>query len=812
MISFIQHVRSNLRSLATQPVFSVVAVVSLAVGIGVNTAIFSAIDALLLRSPAIKDLDRSVIVFDSAEGREDTGTSFPAFQLLRAQREVFSKVMATAGTRPLVLTDGERRDQVYGELVTADFFTMADVGLQIGVSPGADIDRPGDPPAVLVLSHGFWQRRFGSDPSVVGRTLVVNGRVFTVVGVARPGFTGLDGEVSADLWIPLTQWAHLIEEPTRLTGDEHWLRTVATLQPGVTEERARSAVEIVSRQLPRTAGQQLRVRPARQRLTGSVLEAIAIGAAAFSGGLIVLALACANVTSLFLARAAARQREMSVRVALGASRARLVGTWLTECLVLCLSAGGIGLVLASWLIELAAGFTPPVEIGGATGATFPLDFHLDVRVFMFAFGLSTLVACAIGLVVGLQGSKPGVTRAIPSDRTTARRFAPGFNVRSAVIAVQIALSLILLIPCGLFIRSAVNASEMSPGFSSDRVLLLPISSNQAGARVKKPAGFEQELSDRVARLSGVESTTVMDPVPLWFGGKFAGFKDARAGASATTLRLGYSCIGLGYFTTLQIPLLRGRDFSRADGATAPLVAIVNETLARKLWPAGDALGQRLTTHDGTLEIVGIAKDAKYLSLGDVGQGWVYRPIAQDPTDNPALSLAVRTTGDPLALRAAIEREVKALIPGWPSFQFRTLDEGMALQRRVPRFGAMVLGVLGAFGALLAAVGIYGVIAFSVQQRTREIGIRRALGAPDTTVMSLVIRQGMAVCAAGGAVGLIVALVVTQLLRGLLFGISAVDPLAYTAMLSLLAGVAYLACRLPARAALRVNPVDVLRRE
>jgi putative ABC transport system permease protein len=812
MASFLEDIKYSLRRLVKLPVFSLVAVFSLALGIGVNTAIFSALDALLLRPLAVRDLDRTVIVYDTSVQNADAGTSFPVFRILQDRRETFSGVMAIAGARPLSMIDGDRREQVFAELVTADFFSIADVTLQLGRPLGREIDRVDDPPSVAVLSHAFWQRRFGADPAIVGKTIVLNGQPFVAMGVARPGFTGLDAEVSADLWVPMTTWAHLMGESGRLTGAEHWITTVAALQPGVTVEQARAAVAVAARQVPQTPGQRTQVRPARQRTMLSAVDTLAISAAAFGGGLLVLALACANVTSLLLARAAGRQREMSVRMALGSSRARLVRLWVSESLVLCVLAGGIGLLVASWLLDLVVAFKPPTEIGQSESPTLPIGFQLDVRVFAFALGLSTLVAVVVGLISGLQGSKPGVTRAITSDRVTDRRFAPGFNVRSAVIALQVSLSLLLLIPCGLFVRSWLNSSAMATGFSADHVLLLPISSNQAGVRVRKPAGFEQELSDRIARLPGVESATVMDPVPLWFGGKSAFFGVDGSAAAERGHRLLYSCIGPGYFDTLKIPLLRGRDFNRSDSASAPFVAIVNETLARRLWPGGNALGQRLRSHDGVLEVVGIARDAKYLSLAETDEPYLYRPIAQRESDNPALSLAVRTTGDPMRMRAAVEREVKSLAPGWPSFQFRTLDEGVQLQRSLPRFGATLLGVLGAFGALLAAVGIYGVMAYVVQQRAGEIGIRLALGAPGFSVVGLMIRQGMAVCAAGGALGLMVALGVTQFLRSVLYGVSAADPVAYATVSALLLGVAFLACYLPARHAATVNPVEVLRRE
>lgn len=809
-MTWFQDITYSLRGLAKQKVFTLVAVVSLALGIGLNTAIFSALDALLLRPLDLRDLDRTVIVYDSSAGNADAGTAFSTLQLLSDRRDLFSGVMATAGTRPLSLTDGDRREQVHAEVVTADFFAIANLTLQLGRPLGSEIDRVVDPPAAVVLSHAFWQRRFGADPGIVGKTLVLNGRSFAVMGVAQEGFTGLDAEASADLWVPMTTWAHVMGESARLTSDEHWMRTFAALQPGVTSEQAHAAVASIARQTGEPGDYRMHVRPARERSVASAMDTLAIGAAAFAGGLLVLALACANVMSLLLARAAGRQREMSVRMALGSSRARIVRLWLSECLVICLVAGGIGLLVAAWMLDMVVAFRPPVQVGQLESATLPLAFQLDLRVFLFALGLSMLVACVVGLISGLQGSRAAATRVITSDRVTDRRFAPGLNLRSAVIALQVCLSLLLLIPCGLFVRSALNASSMDAGFAADHVLLLPISSNQAGVRVQKPDGFEQLISDRMALLPGVESATVMDPVPLWFGGRFAHF--SAANEPEHRHRLGYSSIGPDYFTTMRIPLLSGRDFTRHDNGSAPPAAIVNETLARQLWLGTNALGQRLRSHDGVLEVVGIARDAKYLSLGEHSEAWVYLPIAQSPTDNPALSLAVRTTGDPMQLRAAVEREMKALMPDWPSFQFRTLDEGVQLQRSVPRFGATVLGMLGAFAALLAAVGIYGVMAYVIQQRTREIGIRLALGAPGVSVVRLMIGQGMAVCGAGGALGLLLALGITQFLQSVLFGISAVDPLAYVVMSSLLCGVALLACYLPARHAATVNPVEILRRE
>ena len=712
--------------------------------------------------------------------------------------------MAFSGARPLLFSDGDRREQVYAEVITADFFSIADIRLQLG-RPFDSVDRPSDPPFVALLSDRFWARHLNSNPDIVGKTIVLNDRAFTVAGVATPDFSGFDPEIASDLWIPLTAWAHLVGEPGRLTGEEHWLRTVARLKDGVSLEQAQTAVAIAALALSPPSGQETRVRPVNESSAESTTDALAIGGAAFAVGLLVLALACMNVTSLLMARAAARQKEMAVRMALGGSRWRLVRAWLIDSFLISALAGAAGLVLAAWLIDLVVAFKPPVEIGQAQAPTLALTFKLDLRVFGFALGLSTLPALFMGLMAGLQASSPRALQHVKADK----RFAPGFNARSIIIASQMALSLVLLIPCGLFVRSWLNASVIDPGFATDGVLLLPISSDQSGVRVQKPIGFEQALIDRVGALPGVEAVTAMDPVPLWFGWN-AAFYSIDGGEAQ--IRVNYARIAPGYFDTLRIRLLRGRDFTRSDTASAPPVAIVNETMARRYWPDGDAVGARIRRGDSVVQVVGVARDAKYASLAEVSEPFLYHPLAQEPTTNLTLSLAVRTAGDPLALREPIQREVRALIPSWPVFQFRTLAEGFELQQQLPRFSAALLGMLGSLGLLLAAVGLYGVMTYVVGQRTHEIGIRLALGSPVVRVMTLVVKQGMTVCLAGAGVGMAAALAVSQFLTSVLYGISPADPLTFVLVPVLLIGVGLLACYLPARHAARVNPLLALRRE
>ena len=804
-MTLLQDLRYCLRSLAKQPAFAAIACVSLGLGIGLNTAIFSVLDALLLRPPALRQLDRAFVIFHGAPGRDDQGTSYRAFQLYRDRLEPLGRVMAVSGPRPMALAQGERRDQVQAELVTANFFAIASVQLRMGTGFDHAADGTSGAHLVAVLSHEAWQRQFASDPTIVGRSIMLNGHAFTVAGVAEAGFRGLSSEVAADLWIPMATWAHIVGEPGRLTGDEHWVTTYVELNPGVGFEQAQTVVAASLAALQPPAGQQARMRPA-SGLRVPVIDLLAIGGGAFAVGLLVLALACTNVANLLLARAAARQREMSIRLALGSSRAGLLRLWILETAVLCAGAAALGLIAARWIVDAVAAFRPPVLLGDAQASGLPVALHLDVRVFAFTVGLAGATALLVGLVAGLQGSRPRATLATHTDRAGDRRFAPGFNVRSGIIALQLTLSTLLLLPCGLFVRSAVEATTMSPGFGTSNVLLLPIASNQAGVRVRKPPGFEEELVARVSRLPGVDAATVTDPVPLWFADSAAQF----AVEGGEPQRITYARIGTGYFDTFGIRLLRGRAFTTADGASAPRVAIINETMARRSFPEGHAVGRYLRRGKESLQIVGVAADAKYTTLADSGVLWLYLPLAQNPTDNLSLSLAVRTRGEPLQLRGAIEREVTALVPHWPLFGFRTLDEGLRMQQALPRVAAAVLGGLGAFGLLLAALGTYGVMAYVVEQRRHELGIRLALGAPLRSIVTLVVRQGAGVCLVGTAVGVALALAAAQFLSSVLYGVSPFDPFTFIVIPALLLAVALLACYLPARDATRVDPLDSIR--
>jgi predicted permease len=801
-----QDIRYTYRGLRRHPGFFLAAILSLALGMGVNTAIFSATDALLWKPLPVRDPDRTVYVFHSAPANPDVGTSFRAFEAYGRRTDLFAAAMAFTGARPMLMGDAGGRETVYAAPVTSDFFSIADVPLQLGRPLDAAAHAGNDPAFSVILSHRSWTRLFGADAAIVGRGIVLNDSFFTVSGVARAGFPGLDPEVSVDLWLPLTTWTQVVVEPARLTSDEHWLTMLATLRDGVSLEHAQSALEAMPDARSASEKQRVRLRPISQRTSGGVTDAFLISGSAFLAGSVVLALAWTNVASLVIARAAARQREMSIRAALGGSRLQLLRLWLVETAMISVVASVGALVVASWMLDAAVAFEPPVLIGHPGSATLPIDFQMDARVLAFVLGLSALTTIVVSLFSGVRLTADRAIR--QPGEGSERRFLPGLNLRSAVLAFQLVLSLVLLIPGGLLVRSGFKAAAVDPGFAAENVLLLPISSKQSGVRVQKPADFDMQLIARVASLPGVRAVTAMDPVPLWFSGNTAFFSTDEAVAQ----RFGFSRVAPRYFTTLGLPLVRGRDFTATDNASAPPVAIINETLARRFFPGGDALGRTIRRGKTTMDIVGVAADAKYMSLAERSRPWVFQPLAQDPTDNPSLSLAVKIERDSAELRRRIEREVRTLAPAWPAFGFRRLEEGLHLQRRIPRTGATVLGALGAFALVLSAVGIYGVTAYVVTARTREMGIRLALGSPTGHVTSLVVKQVMRVCVPGAAVGTGLALAPARVMDALLVGTSPADPATFVLVPLSLLGIAVLASYLPARQAARTNPLTVLRAE
>jgi putative ABC transport system permease protein len=490
----------------------------------------------------------------------------------------------------------------------------------------------------------------------------------------------------------------------------------------------------------------------------------------------------------------------------------LIRQLLTESLVLALLGGLGGLLVATWVVSSVLAIKPPTPPGDMGLPTFALDFKVDPRVFGFTLLLSVIASLAFGLAPAIQASKADLISALKTETAGNRSGRRRFSLRNFLVVSQVAMSILLLISAGLFTRSWLHSASLHPGFDTDHVLMLSLATDQAGLNINKPPGFDQQLVDQVAALPGVQAASLVDPVPLWFGGKFAYFTiEGRDSSSAEPI--GHSHVSAGYFNTMHIPFVTGRDLDNVDTMSAGKVAIVNQTMANRYWPGANPLGKRIINKEATIEVVGVVRDVKQRTLGEAPQPWMYIPISQNTTSNQIRpTLLVRTVDTPSKIAGAIQREVKTLDPTWPIFDFKTLSDSVSIQAFVPRIVATFLGGIGLFGLLLAAAGVYGLVAYSVSQRTQEIGIRLALGARASDVLSLVIRQGLALILVGLAIGGVAAFLLTRFLAVFLNGISPVDIVTFVSVSLLMVAAGLLACWIPARRATKVDPMIALRYE
>jgi putative ABC transport system permease protein len=813
--------RFALRSLRKAPGFTAVAVLTLALGIGANTTIFSVINGILLKPPpGVADPARVVSIYTSDFSSGPYGSSsYPDFEAVRAETSVFSGV-AIYDLRPLALAVGDEAEMITGQAVSGDFFSMLGTAPLAGrlLEPG-DARVPGTE-AVVVLSYGLWQRRFGGDAGIVGRDVRLNGHTFRVVGVAALGFHGLLQGVAVDAWVPATMIPILDAGSDDLTNlGSRGFFMAARLRPGVALSQARDRLAALARarfeQFPdywRTvsgAGRQLTVLPESATRVPPQGRGIALSAAAIllvAVGLVLL-IACANVANLLLARASRRRREIAVRISLGARRGQLVRHLMAESLLLAGAGAGVGLLLAQWLTGAVADFrlrTIPVRLR--------LDLGMDAHVLGFTALVAVVTAVAFGLVPALKASRPNLVAEIKGETAVER--GRWLSLRSGLVVAQVAVSLMLLVGAGLFLRSLGEVAHVDPGFDPGNTVLLSFDLQSNGFTDERGRVFYEQLLQRAQALPGVEQATLAQAIPLGRccsrrGIAIEGYTP-RPGEST---EINWNVVGTDYFRALRIPLVRGRAFTPQDRAGAPLAAIVNQAFARRYWPGQDPLGKRLGLRGPQgpfAEVVGVARDGKYRSLSEDPLPFLYVPFAQEYRS--AMTLYVRAAADPRLLLPLLRNEVKQMAPGLPVIDPTTLQEAVSVALLPHRIGAAALGVLGGLAALLAVVGLYGVLAYSVTQRTREFGIRGALGADRRQLVARVVGEGMLLSAVGTGIGLVLALAVTQFVRGFLFGISALDPVAFAGMTLLVAGVTLVASWLPARRAARVAPMEALRYE
>jgi predicted permease len=812
-----RQLRYGIRVLARSPLFTLTAVLSLAIGLGANTTIFTIANALLLApTRGVADMDRLVDVGRTQDGRGFDTVSYPTYADLRDHNSVFTGMFAVRfEPRPVSLGGPDGADRAFSQEVSASYFEVLGVTPAIGrVFHGRD-EQFGVPLREVVLSDAFWRRHFASDPDAIGRDLVLNGDHFTIVGVTPRGHTGTT-IVAPDLWVPLTAYAQAMPSESLLRGRENsWLVMGARLEPGVTLAQARTEMNARMAALARAypdayRGKGLAVEHASRvpGEFGDVIIPIIFALAAVVG--LVLLIACTNLAGIMLARAASRSREVAVRLALGASRGQLVAQFLTESLLVFAAGGAAAILIARVMTQVLASFLPE------TAVPLAMDFALDGRVLAFAAGLALVTGVLTGLAPALASTRASLVPDLKQQSAGGGRQ----RLRHSFVAVQMGLSLVLLVSSGLFLRAFQAAVDVKPGFDIDPIDIASVDYSVRGYSDDRTISATEEIRSRLAALPGVARAAVGAVVPL--GGDGLGLGTLRvAGASEPdSANTDWNVISPEFFETMGLPIARGRAFTSADRAGAPDVAIVNETMARRLWPGADAIGQRLETgnfrpgHEGvdrTFTIVGIARDAKYRWLGDGSRSFIYVPIAQQPWRTPNFFLRHEAGLAPGAgLAAGIRGVLKDVDPNLPLVRVMTLRDVADVGLLPQRLAASVAASLGSVALLLAAIGLYGVTAFTVARRAREIGVRVALGATPGRVKSLIVGQALKLTAIGGSVGLLAAIGLARLISDLLFGVSPLDPIAFGTTVVALLLITVVASYVPARRAAHINPIAALR--
>lgn len=813
MESLIKDIQYGFRNLLKRPSYTAIALITLALGIGANTVIFSLISTVLLRPLPVPHPEQLVEVYGTLhQGADYTIQSYLNYKDYRDRNNVFSGLMSYRFS-PMSLSHDNHNERVWGYLVSGNYFDTIGVQPFLGryFLPEED-QTPGSHP-VAVISHACWQKRFASAQNVIGQSLRINNRLFTVIGVTPEGFRGIEIAYAPELFVP-TMMAQEIEPGNTWfdSRDSDNLFVVGRLKPGITTAQAESALKTITDQLGREYPHENGGRGVRLLTPGLFIPDIRNSVIGFSGVLmgvvgLVLLLACVNLANLLLARATERRKELAIRVAMGASRTRLVRQLVTEAVLLSLGGGLGGLFLAMWINALVSSMKLPTDLA------FVIDLRLDWRVLTFGLAVSLVTGISFGLLPALQSSRPDLIPALKDEKSMA-----GFRrsrLRNALVVVQVALSLVLLVCAGLVVRSLQVAQSTRPGFTPENAVALSFDLGLQGYTEEKGRAFQKQILERAPSVPGVRSAALVLTLPLSLDYSFTTiYVEGQPATGTTNLPLAVpNLISPNYFRTMEIPL-RGRDFSDRDNQEESRVAIVNETFARRLFPGRDAIGGRFN-FDGPdkpyWEVVGVVADGKYNSLGEDPKPAFYRPLQR--IYRSGVTLVARTaTADPKSAIAGLRNELLRLDPTLPLYNVKTLAEHMSLPLFPFRVAAILLGSFGVLAIVLAAIGIYGVMSYVVAGRTREVGVRVALGASRSDVLLLIMRQGMSLALIGLVVGLVVGFAAAQLLVRLLFGVSPADPLTFAGVSILLALVAGLACYLPARRATKVDPLVALRYE
>jgi predicted permease len=814
MENLFHDLRFGFRRLIKTPGFAIIAILSLALGIGANTAIFSLVNIILFRPMPYANPQEVVSV--SAVGKEGAmaAFSYPNYIDFRDRNEVLSGMLVSRFTYMSLSRNGNN-EKIWGNLVSGNYFDVLGVKPALGRTflPEEDKTRLSHP--VVVISHALWQTRFGGDPSVVDSDVLINGRKFKIIGVAPAGFKGTEVIYTPEIYAPFAMQKWIEPESDYLDRrDAGNMFAAGRLKPGVSRAQAVASLNILAAQLARdfpadNEGLKIEILP-----TGFVLPQIRnsmLGISAALMGLValVLLIACANLANLLLARAAERGKEIAVRLSIGASRGRIIRQLLTESVMLAVAGGLVGMALAQWIIDLIMALKPPVDIPIA------LELYVDWRVLVFSMIVSVITGVLFGLVPALQATRPDLIPALKdaASQSGVRRSL----LRNGLVVTQISVSLILLIAAGLTLRALQQLRGLNPGFNPENALMMNFDLSLQGYQTEAGAQFRKRLLNRVESLPGVQSASITDFMPLslsYNSGQvlIEGRPQERGVNTPTAMQ---SDVGLKYFETIGTPLVAGRDLNEQDQEGKTRSVVVNETFARKFFPGANpienALGKQFRTSPERQpwQIVGVAKDGKYWTIGEPPQPFVWFPIGDQLAYN---YLLVRTSAKPETVIGAVRGEFRNLDPNLPVTDVKTLTEHMKLSLFPARAFAALLSAFGLLALALAAIGIFGVMSYAVSQRTREIGVRMALGAGAMDVFKLVVGRGLMLTAIGVAIGLALALVGMRLISNLLYNVSAIDPLAFAGVTLLLVAVAFLACYFPARRAMKTDPMVALRYE
>lgn len=810
------------RLLLRSPGFTAIAVLSLAVGIGFNTALFSIVDALLLRPMPVERPDRLVDVYTrGSDGGRYATSSYPDFLDFRSRNEVFQDML---GYSPAIaaVKFGERSRMALGEVVTGNYFQVLGVGTTLGRTLLPEDDRPGAQRAV-VLSHQAWVRDFGANPGVLNKRLTIHGQPYTIVGVAPEAFTGMVPMLQPEMWLPIA-WVEEVEpagiqdvvtSPTGQTRVERrgqrWMFIKGRLKDGETVARADANLQLIMTQLaaehpqtntdrPIAVATGVRVHPDADRAVRPVAIGLMLGIG------LVLLIACANVANMLLARASARQKEIGIRLAIGATRGRLVRQLLTESLVLAACGALAGVAVAAVLLPLIHALPLPIPV------PLGLNMRIDGRVLLYTSLVATLAGLIAGLAPAVRATRPDLASSMKGEGSSQRTAGRRWSLRDGLVAGQTAVTLVLLVSAALLTRSLIEAQRIDLGFRAEGLVAVSAEFSLLGYDANRATAIMDRVIERVREMPGVVSAsrTVRQPLAINYHRNSIFFPDRHA-PGQPGVPVAVTWVDDRYFATLGVPLLRGRNVSAADLPASPRVTVVNEAFARTFWPGSDALGSRfkLRGADGPeYEVVGVVADYKVETVGEPPTPYIHYPLAQRPSTGAVL--LARSSLDPDALLVDIRREILALEPNAVLFENQTMEQLVDVSLVVPRLAAQALALVGLVATALAAIGLYGVVAYTVARRRREIGIRMSLGASPRMVLSMIMRQGLAVASAGLLVGAVFSWIAGRALSAGLYGVSAIDPAAWTAAIGVLLGAAALANYLPARRAARVDPSVALR--